>query len=153
MTGETLHYTKHLSLQIGQYFQVHEEDTPRNSQLPRAKGAICLGPSGNLQGGYRFMSLHSMKKIVRRSWDAIPMPDTVINRVNKLGKDKPLQLVFTDRSGRLIGDIELPGVYGDENETPQELNDASAVENNDPEITPNEETEEEAIQEQEPTPL
>ncbi len=76
MTGETLHHTKHLSLQIGQYCQVHEEDTPRNSQLPRTKGAICLGPSGNLQGGYKFMSLNSMKKIVQRSWDAIPMEST-----------------------------------------------------------------------------
>ena len=28
MTGETLHYKKHLSLQIGQYCQIHEEDTP-----------------------------------------------------------------------------------------------------------------------------
>jgi hypothetical protein len=32
MTGETLHYKKHLSLQIGEYCQVHEEDTPRNSR-------------------------------------------------------------------------------------------------------------------------
>jgi hypothetical protein len=63
-TSDALHYKKHLSLKIGQYCQVHEEDTPRNSQLPRTRGAICLGPSGNLQGGYKFMSLHSMKKIV-----------------------------------------------------------------------------------------
>jgi hypothetical protein len=149
MSGETLHYKKHLSLQIGQYCQVHEEDAPRNSQLPRTKGAICLGPSGNVQGGYKFMSLNSMKKIVRRSWDAIPMPDTVIARVNELGRDEPEQFVFTDRSGRQIGDIELPGVDGDENETPHELipqallNDE--VENIDLEITPNNETEEEAI--------
>jgi hypothetical protein len=149
MTGETLHFKKHLSLQIGQYCQVHEEDNPRNSQLPRTKGAICLGPSGNIQGGYKFMSLNSMKKIVRRSWDAIPMPDTVIARVNKLGKDEPEQFVFTDRSGRLIGDIELPGVNGDENETPQQqLDDEIAVENNDLEIAPNEETEEEPVQEE-----
>jgi hypothetical protein len=51
MSGETLNYKKHLSLQVGQYCQVHEEDTLRNSQSPRTKGAISLGPSGNLQGG------------------------------------------------------------------------------------------------------
>jgi hypothetical protein len=34
MTGETLDYKTHLSLQLGQYCQVHEDDTPRNSQLP-----------------------------------------------------------------------------------------------------------------------
>jgi hypothetical protein len=48
---DTEDYKKHLSLQVGQYCQVHEEDTPRNSQSPRTKGAISLGPSGNLQGG------------------------------------------------------------------------------------------------------
>jgi hypothetical protein len=34
-----LHYKKHLSLQVGQYCQVHKED----SQSPRTKGAISLG--------------------------------------------------------------------------------------------------------------
>jgi hypothetical protein len=62
MTGETLHCKKHLSLQMGQHCQAHEEDTPRNSLSPPTKGAICLGPSSNLQGGYKFMSLRSMKK-------------------------------------------------------------------------------------------
>ena len=57
MSGEQLDYRKHLTLQIGQYCQVHEEENPRNSQLSRTKGAIALGPSGNLQGGYKFMAL------------------------------------------------------------------------------------------------
>jgi hypothetical protein len=96
MSGETLNYKKHLSLQVGQYCQVHEEDTPHNSQSPRTQGAISLGPSGNLQGGYKFMALNTGKKITRRSWDVIPMPDTVIARVNALGTDQPEQLIFTD---------------------------------------------------------
>ena len=108
MSGETLDYKKHLRLQIGQYCQVHEEDTPRNSLRPRTKGAISLGPSGNLQGGYKFMALSTGKKIIRRSWDVIPMPDTVIARVNTLGGDQPEQLTFTDRHGRLIGDTDAP---------------------------------------------
>ena len=131
MTGETLDYRTHLSLQLGQYCQVHEDDTPRNSQLPRTQGAICLGPSGNIQGGFKFMSLTSAKKIVRRSWDKIPMPQTVIDRVNHLGKDQPEHFAFTDRKGQPIGDVEalhvaedtdvddeLTGVDG-EIETPQ----------------------------------
>jgi hypothetical protein len=56
------------------------------------------------------MSLTSAKKIVRRSWDKIPMPQTVIDRVNHLGKDQPEQFVFTDRKGQPIGDVEdIPG--------------------------------------------
>jgi hypothetical protein len=82
MLGEKLDYKKHLRLQFGEYCQVHEQDEPRNSQASRTKGAICLGPCGNQQGGYRFMSLHSGQRITRYAWDAIPMPDNAIARVN-----------------------------------------------------------------------
>jgi hypothetical protein len=114
MSGETLDYKKHLSLQIGQYCQVHEEDHPRNSQLARTKGAISLGPNGIMQGGFNFMDLNTGKKIVCHSWDVSPMPDVVIARVNALGSDQPRQMAFTDRHGRLIRDIEIPGVDSDE---------------------------------------
>jgi hypothetical protein len=110
MSGETLDYKNHLRLQIGQYFQVHEEDHPRNSQLACTKGAISLGPSGHLQGGFRFMALNTRKKIVRLSWGVIPMPDVVIAQVNALGSDQPRQMTFTDIHGHLIRDIEIPGV-------------------------------------------
>jgi hypothetical protein len=62
------------------------------------------------------MALKSGKNIVRRSWDVIPLPDVVINRVNELGKDQPRLMTFTDRHGRLIGDIEIPGVDSTEDE-------------------------------------
>jgi hypothetical protein len=117
MSGEVLEYKKHLCLQIGQYCQVHEEETPRNSQVARTKGAISLGPSGNLQGGFKFMALDSGKKITRRNWDVIPMPDLVIARVNTLGKDQPEMFTFTDRHGRLIGDAETPVVTDDADNT------------------------------------
>jgi len=110
MLGESLDYKKHLSLQFGEYCQVHEQDEPRNSQSPRTAGAIGLGPCGNLQGGYRFMSLQTGKRLTRYAWDAIPMPNTVIARVNLLGKDQPEEITFCDRHGRTIGDVELPGV-------------------------------------------
>jgi hypothetical protein len=116
MSGETLDFKKHLSLQIGQYCQVYEEDNPQNSQVARTKGAISLGPSGNLQGGFKFMALNSGNKILQRSWEVIPMSDVVINRVNELGKDQPSLMMFTDRHGRLIRDIEIPGVDSTEDE-------------------------------------
>jgi hypothetical protein len=116
MSGEQLDYKKHLRLQIGQYCQVHEEENPRNSQVARTRGAISLGPSGNLQGGHKFLALNTGKKIVRRNWDVIPTPDTVIARVNTLGADQPELLVFTDRHGRLIGDTEIPGVDEDDDD-------------------------------------
>jgi hypothetical protein len=45
------------------------------------------------------------------------MPQTVIDRVNKLSKDQPEQFIFTDRKGRLIGDIELPSSNEDDDLT------------------------------------
>ena len=63
------------------------------------------------------MSLRSMKNITRWSWDIIPMPDIVIDRVNLLGTYQPDLFLFTDCKGRLIGDsdIKITGVdkYGD----------------------------------------
>jgi hypothetical protein len=35
MSVEMLDFKKHLSLHIGQHYQVHEEDTPRNMQVAR----------------------------------------------------------------------------------------------------------------------
>ena len=73
--------------------------------------AIALRPGGNLQGSFKFVALDSGKKITRRSWDVVPMPDTVVTRVNESGRDQPEQLAFTDRHGRLTGDVQqIPGV-------------------------------------------
>ena len=38
------------------------------------------------------------------------MPDTVIMCVNDLGSDQLEKIIFTDRRGRPIGDVEIPGV-------------------------------------------
>jgi hypothetical protein len=51
LTGENLDYKKDLALEFGSYCQVHEHKEPRNSKGARTKAAICLGPSGNKQGG------------------------------------------------------------------------------------------------------
>ena len=109
MTGETLDYKKQLALQVGQYVQVHEEELPRNSQKPRTRGAITLGPMGNVQGGFKFMALNTGKPISRYSWTSLPMPDTVIARVNWWGRDQPTMLHFTDRKGNPIGEAPAPG--------------------------------------------
>ena len=56
------------------------------------------------------MAFNTGKKIVRSSWDVILIPDTVITRVNTLGSEQPEQLIFTNRRGRPIGDVKIPGV-------------------------------------------
>ena len=48
----------------------------------------------------------------------ILIPDTVIDRVNILGKYQQELSVFTDHRGQIIvdGDVDLTGVDGDEDE-------------------------------------
>ena len=47
MSSETLHYKQCLGVNIGQCLQVHKHEDHSNSQVPRTKGAIFLGPSVN----------------------------------------------------------------------------------------------------------
>ena len=95
MSGKTLHYNRHLVLNIGQYRQFYEEDTPGNIQAARTKSTICLGPSENNQRGFKFISIQPAKKITIRIWDEISMPDTVIARVNELAKGEAEHFIFT----------------------------------------------------------
>ena len=56
------------------------------------------------------MALNTGKKIVRRCWDVITIPDIVITRVNTLGSNQLKQLMFASRRGHNIGDVGIPGV-------------------------------------------
>ena len=71
--------------EFGQYVQTHEYEEPRNSLEDRTLGAICLGPSGNRQGTYKFMSLKTGKLIKRGEWTEIPITDEVIRHVIEIG--------------------------------------------------------------------
>ena len=53
-------------------------------------------PNGNKQGVFKFMTLVSTKNVTRQSWDEIPMPDTVIYRVNALVQGQHNDLEFLD---------------------------------------------------------
>ena len=68
---------------------MYEEELPHNINKPRTLGAVCLGPTHNEQGGFKFMSLTTGAAITRYGWYPIPMPLSVIARVNRIGKDQP----------------------------------------------------------------
>ncbi len=103
MSGKIIHFKK-ISLPFGTYCLVHEEKLPRNSLAERTLGAISLGPSGNAQGGHKFFSLNTSRIITCWSWDVIPMPKFVVDMVNYIGRDQPIQPVSLDRTGNPIGD-------------------------------------------------
>ena len=121
MTGEVIHY-KFCSVPFGCYCQISEEGTPRNSMLARTRGAIALGPSGNVQGGQKFYALDTRSVVVRRQWVRLPMTDAVIARIERLALGQPSQPVFTDRNGIPIGDIAMEYLAGyDQNEADDDL--------------------------------
>ncbi len=103
MSGNIIDFKKN-SLPFGTYCQVHEEKLPRNSLAGRTLGAISLGPSRNAWGGHNFFTLNTSRVITCWSWDVIPMPKSVVDRVNFIGRDQPLQTMFLDRAGNPIGD-------------------------------------------------
>ena len=103
MNGTRLHMNQ-LQLKFGSYCQVAEDVTPRNSLAARTRGAISLGPSGNLSGGQRFLTLDTGKLVVQNRWKELPMTSDVIDHVNLIGRTERSMLVFTDCLGRAIGD-------------------------------------------------
>ena len=84
MTEYHLNWKRLLEIPFGNYFQIHKEYITRNSTKPRTMGDISMGNSGNNQGGFKFITLESMKKVTRRIWDEIPLSDTIIAQVNTL---------------------------------------------------------------------
>lgn len=63
LTGQHLDYRRHIRIPFGAYAQVHEEHT--NDLRQRTAGAICLGPTGNIQGTHFFLSL-ATGRLLRR---------------------------------------------------------------------------------------
>ena len=51
MSGETLYYKRHLGLNIGQYFQVHEHEEPRKVEYQGPKAPFSLDPVEMNKGG------------------------------------------------------------------------------------------------------
>ena len=104
LTGKHLDYQKHVHLEFGGYVQTHEEHT--NDMMPQMIGAICLGPSGNEQGGHYFISLMTGWCHLHDQWIELLMPHDAITHVGNLGcqQGMPKSLTFTDWYGFKIPD-------------------------------------------------
>jgi hypothetical protein len=61
------------------------EVSPSNDvMVSRTVGGISLGPTGNIQGTYIFMSLLTGKLVKARSFTPLPMPDDVVKKVDSM---------------------------------------------------------------------
>jgi hypothetical protein len=85
----------------GSYCEMHVDPEITNTMDPRTKWAICLGPTGNLQGSYKSLSLAMGKKVTRRKFTEMPITESVIEQVEKMAvKDGARKgLSFKNRKG------------------------------------------------------
>jgi hypothetical protein len=99
-----LDFAKHCKLPFGTYCEVHNDPTRTNTMATHSISAIVLGPMGNLQGTYKFLSLATGKKVKRLAFTPYPMPDSVIKKVKAYGKLTALLGIFyfANRNGILF---------------------------------------------------
>jgi hypothetical protein len=103
MTNRCIH-ANDVVVSFGVYCQMAENVEPQNSLAPSTRGAILLGYSCNLSGGQMFLALDTGATMIRYQWVVLPMPSSVIDRVNFIGRREPSILTFTNRHGQYIGD-------------------------------------------------
>jgi len=91
----------HCKTPFGAYCEVHMDPDIMNTMEPRTKWGICLGPTGNMQGSNKCMSLSTGKKIVRRKFTEMPMTESVMNQIDKWAKKDRTQngLTFANKKG------------------------------------------------------
>jgi hypothetical protein len=79
--GVTLDYSKHFQVIFGEYAQVFEGTD--NTMKERTVALVALGPTGNLQGGVSFFSIHTGRILDRgkKDYQLLKMPQDVIRHV------------------------------------------------------------------------
>ena len=107
MMDKALYWKKICKLHFGAYVQVYEYRSVKNTLEERTHGAICLGPTGDLQGTYNFFSLRSGKKITRGLFTEMPTPMVVMKlaAAMALSEKQNEGLIFENRADITVKDI------------------------------------------------
>jgi hypothetical protein len=127
-----LDFAKHCKLPFGAYAEAHEEYPQTNTMAPRTRGVICLGPTGNFQGSYKMMCHQTGRKLTRKQFQELPMPESIIKRIEAIAEKEKQDntLVFSDRNEEplhddAINDAVTAGVDNDND-------DDDTINNNNP---------------------
>ena len=102
VTGKAIDYNKHCATAFGSYVQALHETNPTNTTAPRTIGCIYLRSLKN--DGFELLNLSTKKIITRRKYTELPMPQNVIDRVEKLAKQDDIKPDphFLDRKGEFV---------------------------------------------------
>jgi hypothetical protein len=91
-TGVKPNYKRDFRAEFGEYVQasVAPNHMDKNGPKPRTAGAIALCSTGNDRGTWWFMSIQTKGFFTADRWEALPMPDIVIELLNSLyDSDEP----------------------------------------------------------------
>jgi hypothetical protein len=121
----------HCKTSFRAYCEMHTDPDITNTMERRTKWGICMGPTGNLQGSYKFMSLTPGKKIARHKFTEMLMTEAVMKQIKKWAMKDRVQngLTFKNRNGeeyKFNDDknvpfpdipVEAPGILTEQEET------------------------------------
>ena len=93
---------KHMKARFGAYCEVSDDSDITNTQDDRSTPSMCLGPTGNFQGTYKFFNLLTGDVIKRRNFTVLPYPNRMIKKINEWGAKNKLEakLTFHDRNNK-----------------------------------------------------
>ena len=85
MTVNSLDFNKHCKVLFGKYIESQEDDNPTNAMPEQTLTGIYLGDAANFQGSYKILCLQTKKRIMRKQFKEIPVPQSVIKKVAAMG--------------------------------------------------------------------
>jgi len=139
--GSKIEFNKHCRLHKIQNIHASASTTQQFS-IAKTAGAISLHLTGNEQGSYYFLSLHTGKRVARNNWTVLPMLANGIATIHQFAAEckKYMGIKFTYKDRNIINDdndtendipnnLEVTGVDITENRTTDNRNEYTQVPN------------------------
>ncbi len=83
---QKLDFTKHCKAQFGSFCEVFDDPSSSNTMVARTQPAICLRPTGNTQGTYKFFALNTKCIIKQRQFQTLLMPNLKVKTIKAMDK-------------------------------------------------------------------
>ena len=101
MRGNRLEFKKQSRCPFRSYIQPHDDRNVSNLMVDRIQGAICLCPTGNLQGPYKFLSICTGRNIIWSKFTELPTTPRVTQRLINMDMHEKQQkfLLLKDYNG------------------------------------------------------